>query len=158
MKIENAQIATIDLEIQIDAPVETVWTALAEEIQHWWPEEFYAGGIAGQRKVQMEIEPGGRMYESWDEGGGLLWGHIVNVIPNQTLQLLGELFPAWGGPANWFGTWQLSAHEGGTKLNYSESTLGVVTESGMADKSTGWEFLLASFKAHVEGSEKPTWG
>lgn len=35
-----------------------------------WPEEFYAGGEPEKRRYHLETKPGGRMYESWEGGGG----------------------------------------------------------------------------------------
>ena len=157
MTLENARIANLTMSITINAPVESVWTALTAHMNDWWPDSFFGGGEAGQRAVVLECEPGGKMFERWETGGGLVWGNVVTIDPNKTLQILGHQFPNWGGPSSWFGTWDLSAVDGGTKLEFSESAVGRLSEGYVDDKDKGWKFLWASLKAHLEGSEPPVW-
>lgn len=153
----QAQISEINMETDINASPDKVWKALTENIGDWWPNEFYAGGEAGKRNYIMEATPGGRMGETWDTGGGVLWGTVVTVEPSVRLQVLGVLFPNWGGPAQCYGTWELTATDGGTRLSYSESALGHVTEEGTAEKTQGWKFLWQVMKAYIEGKPAPEW-
>lgn len=150
MNVENAKIAQISQEVVIKAPPESVWKALTTNIGEWWPADFYAGGEAGARTFELEPRPGGRMSEKWDSGGGVLWGTVVTVDPNVRLQVLGSLFPNWGGPSQWFGTWDLAGGGGCTTLTFSETTMGKVTEAGMADKDEGWRFLWNALKEYLE--------
>ena len=157
MSIQPANIANLTMEISIDAAPERVWRALTEQIGAWWPNEFYAGGNAGSRDFHIEAHPGGRMFESWDDGGGVLWGTVVTVKAAQQLQVLGAIFPNWGGPVQSYATWDLEAAEDGTLLKFDEHMLGNVSAAGLEDKDKGWTFLWAALKAHVEGSNPPQW-
>ncbi len=157
MTDENARIGTIAMKIDIAASPEQVWQSLTTDIGQWWPDAFYAGGKPGARRYTLEPHPGGRMCEEWEDGGGVLWGTVVTASPAEKLQVLGLLFPEWGGPANCFGTWELSANESGTTLAYSETTMGRVSDANLAEKDKGWQFLWRCLKAHVEGTEAPQW-
>lgn len=157
MDIQAAQIATVTMEISIAAPRQKVWRALTADIGKWWPADFYTGGADNERDFLIETKPGGRMYEHWDSGGGLLWGTVVNVNPERSLQVLGHVFPDWGGPTEWFGSWTLEESGGTTTLKFSESAIGRLSTESMADKDKGWRFLWASLKAHIEGKPAPDW-
>ncbi len=157
MDINNAEIAQFSLETVIDASPERVWAALTDDIGKWWPAEFYAGGVNGARNFVLETHPGGRMFEQWDNGGGVLWGTVICAEPNARLQVLGAVFPNWGGPTQWFGTWELESQDNGTLLKFSESDVGRVSDAGVAEKDKGWTFLWNSMKAFVEGGTPPVW-
>lgn len=157
MSVEPAQIANLTLETRIDAPANVVWETLTDRIGEWWPAEFYAGGEPGNRDFHLEARPGGMMYESWGDGGGLLWGTVVTVNPSSTLQMLGNVFPDWGGPTQFYATWELKEEGGVTTLRFSESGVGQVSDASTAEKDKGWTFLWATLKAHVEGTDKPAW-
>ena len=126
------------MELNIDVTPEKLWQVLTRQIGEWWPNEFYAGGQDGKRNFLLETNPGGRMYEEWDNGGGVLWGTVICSDPGSRLQILGSLFPNWGGPSQWYGTWDLKANETGTTLTFSETAMGKVSESGTAEKDKGW--------------------
>jgi uncharacterized protein YndB with AHSA1/START domain len=158
MSQSPAEINQLTLETDIAAAPERVWRALTENIGDWWPAEFFAGGNPGSRHYVLEAKPGGRMYETWDDGGGVLWGTVVTAQPNCALQVLGTVFPNWGGPNLWYGSWNLEEKDGGTKLTFSESAMGKVSPSHIDQKTTGWTFLWNCLKAHVEGSDAPVWG
>ena len=157
MSAQKAEIAEINMEIQIAAPPSKVWIALTENIGEWWPAEFYAGGEAGKRTFSLETTPGGRMFEAWDDGGGILWGTVFTVNPNIQLQLLGNLFPNWGGPSAAYGTWDLKPHRDGTTLCYNETAVGRIVDPQLAEKDKGWQFLHRTLKAYVEGAPLPAW-
>ena len=157
MSKQNAEIGQITMELDIDATPERVWQALTDDIDHWWPAEFYAGGEHGKRRFVLEAQPGGRMYEQWDYGGGVLWGTVICADPNTLLQVVGFSLPNWGGPSQSYNTWELKANGNGTTLIFSESTLGRVTDSSLAEKDQGWNFLWLTLKAHLEDQPPPQW-
>jgi len=145
------------METDIAASPDAVWTALTDNIGAWWPAEFYAGGEDGKRHFLLEAKPGGRMYEEWNDGGGILWATVYAVEPGRRLQVSGLSFPNWGGPSQWFGTWELSEQDGGTRLRFSEHAMGRVSDGYGADKVKGWEYLWDVLKANVENKPAPEW-
>ena len=156
--MSTAEQATgVRLEIHIAASTEATWRALTDGIGEWWPAEFYIGGEAGKRSYHLEAKPGGRMYEEWEDGGGLLWGQVFTVIPQKMLQVVGHTFPQWGGPTLLFGTWSLEETEAGTTLRFEDDTLGVSSDADTAEKQKGWVYLMGTLKAHIEGTTPPVW-
>lgn len=151
------RISELTMELTIDAGPADVWTALTDTIGDWWPAEFYAGGSAGARRFLLEARPGGRMAEEWDDGGGVLWATVVTVEPVSRLQVVGYAFPNYGGPSQWFGTWELDAVDGATRLRFSEHAIGRVTDNYVTEKDKGWRFLWSVLKARLEGQAPPAW-
>ena len=148
----------IEMETHIAASPATVWRALTDNIGDWWPAEFFIGGEAGKRRYVLEATPGGRVYEEWDDGGGMLWGQVWTVMPEKLLQVSGHTFPDWGGPLVSFLSYRLEATDGGCTLRFSERILGHSTDANNADRKKGWTYLYAEvLKAHVEGRPIPQW-
>ncbi|MEM9226927.1 MAG: hypothetical protein AAGA45_03075, partial [Verrucomicrobiota bacterium] len=58
-------------------------------------------------------------------------------------------------PSQWYGTWRLEPLGDGTKVTFTEATLGHVSDAGQREKTSGWEFLSACLKAHLQGDSKP---
>jgi len=152
------RVGSVSVEVTIEATPETVWQALTNDIGEWWPQDFYAGGTAGERRFALEAEAGGRMYESWGDGGGVLWGTVVCVEPERTLQVLGNQFPNWGGPTQWYGTWTLSKSGKGTRLDFAEAVVGTVSDEALREKRQGWQHLWATLKSYLEHTPAPAWG
>jgi uncharacterized protein YndB with AHSA1/START domain len=150
MNKNPAEYGEVVVETNIQASPHEVWQALTENIGHWWPADFYAGGEDGKRSFSIEAKPGGLMKETWSNGGGVLWGTVICANPGVQLQVLGALFPNWGGPSQWFGSWDLSASGTGTKLRFSESTVGRIADAGLGEKQEGWEFLGNALKEYAE--------
>ena len=153
MSSPSANIGEITLQIDIDAGAADVWDALVSRIDAWWPQDFYTGGDAGKRGFTLEAEPGGRMFEHWGDGGGVLWGTVVTVDPQKSLQVAGHLFPNFGGPSLWYGTWSLEANGPKTRLTFSESSVGRVSDEGLKQKDEGWKFLCDALRQHVESRQ-----
>ncbi len=157
MATQPAQIRTLTLQIMIDAAPAAVWQGLTDDIGRWWPADFYSGGEPGQRGFTLDAAPGGQMVETWDNGGGVLWGTVVAMDPQQSLRVLGHLFPGWGGPSQWYGSWTLQAAGKQTQLEFSETSMGLLSDDGLEETTKGWEYLWRNLKAHVEGQPAPAW-
>ena len=144
----------ITVETRIAASPETVWRALTENIDEWW--KGYGGGEEGRRSFHLDARPGGKMYEQYDDGGGLLWGTVCTVMPQAKLQVVGHNFPEWGGPNLWFGTWQLEAADDGCRLRFTEHSIGEISDIWQARHQEGWSYLFDGvLKAHLEGRPLP---
>jgi uncharacterized protein YndB with AHSA1/START domain len=154
-KTETA--AAVRLEVRIDAPRERVWQALTTDFAAWWPgESFNVGGAAAQMRLEPHL--GGRMYEDWGDGQGLMWGQVVGLHRPERLYLVGDSFPEWGGPARSYMTWHLEADGEGTLVRFAESQLGERSPADRADKEKGWTFLVEQrLKAYLEGRPLPAW-
>ena len=97
------------------------------------------------------------MVETWEGGGGVLWGTVICVDPQVLLQVLGSLFPNWGGPSASYGTWELTPHSNGTTLKFSHSAVGRIADPNLGEQDKGWQFLCQTLKAYAEGASLPVW-
>ena len=155
---EAALIYDLAFEVRIAAAPDVVWRALTSDIGRWWPAPFCCGGGQGPPRFTLEAKPGGRMFEDWGSGDGLLWATVVQVQQGKRLDVCGATGPAWGGPSTWFGTFELTADGGATRLRFTESAFGRVTEASQREKEKGWRFLFeGALRAHAEGKAPPTW-
>jgi uncharacterized protein YndB with AHSA1/START domain len=142
-------IGQVELEIPVEAPRERVWKAFVEEIGQWWLKDFYAGPNA--QAFVLEPRLGGRMYEDWGDGAGLLWYTVIGIDPPRSLDLAGHLTPAFGGPAKTYLRIAFEEDGGRTRLKISDSIFGRVTPASAEQFRAGWEMLFGQgLKAWVE--------
>jgi len=127
------------LEIEIAAPVARVWKALTDQVSSWWHPGFSRKGA-----VAFVIEPhvGGRVYEDWGDGQGLLWYTVMGVAKNEMLLLVGDLDTRHRGPARLHTTFRLRAEGKGTVLRLEECAFGQVDETMRKSLAAGWQVLL----------------
>jgi len=142
-------VAEVVVEVEIDAPAEKVWEGLTGDVTGWWPRDFYAGAEA----TSFAIEPvlGGRMYEDWGDGQGLIWAMVTGVSRGKMLQLSGELTKDFGGPSRNIMKIELSEDGGTTKLRLTDCIFGRVAEKGAESMDSGWAYLMGDcLKPFVE--------
>lgn len=136
----------IELEIGIAAAPADVWHALIHDTTFWWPRDFYTGPAKG-----FHIEPhlGGKVYEDWGDGNGMVWYQVFGINPGTSLDLSGFLAVPYG-PAVTLLHIELAPGAAGTVLKLSDSTIG---EGGTgASKSDGWKQIFeGGLKAYIEG-------
>jgi len=139
-------------EVRIEASPARVWRALVAETGKWWPAGFYARAEA--KAMVFEARLGGRQYEDWGDGQGLLWAEVVGIKENELLLTAGELFPEYGGPARLLTTYTLRADGDGTILRLRDCAFGAVGEKLAKSLDSGWKTLIAgALKPYVEGTK-----
>jgi len=150
IRILDARVALIELEIQIAAPRPRVWQAIVDETSLWWRKDFYVG----KKPKGMVFEPqvGGRMFEDWGGGAGVLWGTIFAIAPEHSFDLRGEISPAFGGPRTWQLHAELKEKSRGTLVALTNSVIGKIDEEGAQSLRDGWEMLFgdSGLKGFVE--------
>jgi uncharacterized protein YndB with AHSA1/START domain len=133
------------MELPIHAPKAKVWKALVEDTSFWWPRNFYTNTAA--KSFHIEPRLGGRMYEDWGHGQGLIWYNVFGVDAPNSIHLQGHLVPPYG-PAQSLLVLRLSETNGMTTLSLSDSTIGNASD---CDKLAGWKELFeTAFKPFVE--------
>ena len=133
---------TLKLEFFIEASRSTIWRALTTELGSWWP-DFSLMGPEGSI-IKLENAPGGRMFEEWPDGGGLLWGVVAILKPEELLQMTGDLFPDWGGPAYMYRTYRLHNEDGHCRFEFEECSMGTLSESTLASLEEGWSTIFGN--------------
>jgi uncharacterized protein YndB with AHSA1/START domain len=141
----------VELEVEIHAPSRRVWAALVDDTRGWWRKDFYAL----EDPVGMFLEPkaGGRLYEANQAGGEVLWATVIAVNPGRSLDFVGHLTAAYGGPTMTMLHLELEESGEGTLLKLSDSLLGRVDEGTAAEMKKGWWQLFGEgLKPYVESS------
>lgn len=148
-QLMDARIALVALEIEIDAPRERVWSALVKETSLWWRKDFYVQASA--RGMVFEDHIGGRLYEDWGEGSGVVWGTVIALDRGRSFDLVTQSALAWGGPRTSMLRVELADRGTRTTLKLTDSIHGRVDESGASSLHEGWTLLFAEgLKPFVE--------
>jgi DNA-binding transcriptional ArsR family regulator len=135
----------VELEIAIAAPPSAVWRALVDRTEAWWPRDFYTGPAKG---FHIEARIGGRVFEDWGDGAGVIWYHVFGMKPEVSLDLQGAMGVPFG-PAMTLLHLELAVHDSGTLLKVSDSTLG--RGGGRNEKLEGWRQVFSDgLKTFVE--------
>ena len=144
----------IHQEIHIMAPAERVWQALTAETVAWWPRDFYVG--TKPRGFQVEPRVGGRVFEDWGDGEGVLWATVNVFRKGEELQWVGDLSPDFGGPARSITSFKLVAAGEGTRLEFRDSPYGALDEKALGNLESGWKWLLEDcFKPYAQDGKHP---
>jgi len=137
----------VELEIDIAAAPAAVWRALTEQTTLWWPRDFYTGPAQG---FHMEPRIGGRVFEDWGNGAGVIWYEIFALNPGVSLDLHGCMGIPYG-PAVTLLHLELSPQPDGTRLKVSDTTIG--TPGNPSEKTEGWyQIFRDGLKRHVEAA------
>ncbi len=124
--------------------------AFVRTISEWWPARPYSIGQDKVASVTFERVLGGRVYETWEDGHEVTWGHITHWDPPAGFTMTWELLSAVTevelqfrqvGPAL---TRVELEHRGWEHLT-EEDVAAISAVPGGYDK--GWETILAAFAA-----------
>lgn len=140
---------SFELEVFIAATRDRVWRAISTEASAWWPEDF----ATSERTQRFVIEPelGGRAFEDFGGGQGLVWYTVIGVDTGRELILAGHLLPPFGGPATTGLRLTLSAQEDGTLLKIRDDRFGIL---GGESPIEGWRTVFDSGLRHyLEANE-----
>jgi uncharacterized protein YndB with AHSA1/START domain len=153
----ESRVFQIQIEVEILARREKVWKALVEKTTKWWPKDFYAGKEA--KSFSIEARLGGLMYEDWGEGAGLVWYTVIGLDPPRSIDLAGQLTPAFGGPATTMLRIALDeADEKRTILKLTDALVGRFGDGSEQNKRDSWMRLfgegLKPFVEKARGGER----
>jgi Activator of Hsp90 ATPase homolog 1-like protein len=90
----------------------------------WWPVQPFSAGKDRVRDVTIEQRPGGRVYETWDDGTEVAWGTVT----------------AWEPPIRFVMTWALTP--AATEVEFTFAVLGPALTRVMVEHR-GWDALSA---------------
>jgi uncharacterized protein YndB with AHSA1/START domain len=133
-------------EIQVDAPIETTFEALLEQLG---PENE-----TPEQKMPMKLEawPGGRWYRDLADGNGHFWAHVQAIKRPTLLEFTGPLFMSYGVVSNL--QYRLSESRGGTLIKFHHKAFGLIQDEHRKGVSTGWGSINQRIKARAEVGAK----
>jgi uncharacterized protein YndB with AHSA1/START domain len=129
-------------EIQVDAPIETTFETLLEQIgpENETPEH--------KMPMQLEAWPGGRWYRDLGDGNGHFWGHVQAIKRPTLLEITGPLFMSYGVISNL--QYRLSESKGGTLIKFHHKAFGLIQEEHRKGVSQGWSQINGRVKSKAE--------
>lgn len=149
----NETVHTLDIrkEIFIEAPIETAFAAVLEEIG---PGSQLPDGRAFPMKV--EPWPGGRWYRDLGEAGGHpcghWWGHVQVIKAPTLLELTGPM--PMSAPALNHVQYRLKAEGAGTRLSLVHRAMGLIPADMREGMPEGWLHGLKRMKEVAERRAK----
>ncbi len=138
-KIMETRAIQIELEIPIEASRERVWDALTNEVNDWWLPDFRVSGKP--ERVVFEPRVGGGLYEDAGNGAGLLWFTVVSLKPQESMHLVGQICPPFGGPATAMLYLVLEERGSETLLKITNALVGHVSDDAVDSIESGWRYL-----------------
>ncbi|MFN3149742.1 SRPBCC family protein [Bremerella sp.] len=141
--------ASYEMEVAIAATPERVWEAIAAESSAWWPMDF----VTSERTQRFVIEAtlGGRAFEDFGDGDGLVWYTVIGVDTGRELILAGHLLPPFGGPATTALRITVSAQADGTRLKIRDDRFGMI---GGESPVEGWRIVFdGGLRNYLESSQ-----
>ena len=138
---------TIEQEVRVDAPIETTFEALLEQLG---PKNETGEGAPFPMKV--EARPGGRWYRDLGNDNGHLWAHVQAIKRPTLLEFAGPLFLSHPVANNV--QYRLSADGDGTRIVFRHSCLGPVPDEQRAGMDRGWAHMLQVARTIAEGKRK----
>ena len=145
---ERSRVAEVVVEVSVAASLGRTWASLTEDMGAWWPDGFYTNERA--KRFVLEPELGGRGYEDWGDGEGLVWFTVAGLERGRNLQCVGDLLPEFGGPGRVFTRYELEPDSKGCRVRLHQVAYGHLSESMEASSTEGWGLLLGALKAHAE--------
>lgn len=145
----NAVIKETVVEVAINAPRDRVWHAMLNEMSLWWPKDCLA--LDGAEKMEFEPWAGGRQFVTNAQGHQILWGQVLMIIPQETIDIVGYTMPQYGGPSTWM--WRMAVAdgaEGGTNFSLTNSIVGRADEESIGGTIEGWTAIFAGLKEYCE--------
>ena len=108
-------------EIRVDAPLETTFAALLDQLG---PHNL--GEADKPMPMKLEARPGGRWYRDLGNDDGHLWGHVQAIRRPTLLEITGPLFMSFAVASNV--QYRLKAVDGGTLITLRHSILGMIPD------------------------------
>lgn len=107
------------------------------------------------RDFTLEATLGGRLYEDWGEGQGVVWATVVGLEEGRLLELAGSMGIEGARAVHGIVHIELVASRGSkTTLSLSHHIMGEVTVDDQQDYENGWQDLLNRLRRYVESAEQ----
>lgn len=147
--------AAIRKTIDVKAPVDRAFAVFAARMGEWWHKEHSLAQGKKQVDVVIEPRPGGRWYETADDGSEYEWGKVISYDPPHRLVLAWQLTREFVYDPDFETTVEVRFEETaeGTRVHFEHRDLermgadAIETFEGM---DGGWGMLLDLFRAKAE--------
>jgi uncharacterized protein YndB with AHSA1/START domain len=130
---------SIELEVEIDAPPNVVFSAFTRDVAAWWGEPYL---ICPERAIDIVMDPflGGSFYEVWGGGDGACWAKVTQMRRYEVIELRGPL--GMSGAVNGVIRIEFEDLDNGTRVKLRHQAAGYIEDSTEARYIDGWKDLL----------------
>jgi uncharacterized protein YndB with AHSA1/START domain len=128
-----------------------VFEAITRNIQAWWGKPY----LQSPNIKVLILEPmiGGRFYEDWRDGQGVLWATVTLLKQDRLVELTRPI--AMSGVAHGIVRFELTEEGDATRVKLSHRAIGEVGKDDEAGYTTGWHDLVCvRLKAFVESGTR----
>lgn len=136
---------TITQQIQVNAPLETTFAAVLEEMG-----SRNEGPDGTPMPMKLEAKPGGRWYRDLGDDDGHLWGHVQAIKRPTLLEIAGPLFMSYAVVSHL--QYRLTEADGGTLVTFTHSSMGLIPEDHRTGLASGWKPLLERIRKRAENA------
>ena len=143
LELPTDHLLHIHHEIDIDAPIATVWQAVLEEIG-----PAFVGGDGKPMNLKLEAWPGGRWYRDLGNNTGHLWGHVQVIKPPALLELYGPTMMSYAAISHV--QYRLTEQGKGTRLSFTHRAMGEIDPKHREGLSQGWRKINEKIKEQAE--------
>jgi len=148
---------TVVNEVVIGAARDAVWQAATAEVGHWWNPDHTISGDASL--LSINAQPLGCFCERFGDNAGVVHMQVTMVNPGVIMRLTGGLGPLGLMGVSGNMTWELDAHEGGTKVTFTYA-VGGYQPGGLESIAAPVDAVIGEalwrLKDYVEADEQET--
>lgn len=144
--LESLENLTLNItqEIHVDAPVETTFAALLEQLS---TANEHPDGTP--MPMKLEPRPGGRWYRDLGGDNGHWWGTVQAIKRPTLLEINGPMFMSYPAVNNV--QYRLSESKGGTLIVFRHAGFGLIAEDHKKGVHTGWSYIHELVRKRAEG-------
>jgi uncharacterized protein YndB with AHSA1/START domain len=134
---------TITQEIHVNAPIETTFTSLLEQLTS---ASEHPDGTP--MPMKMEPRPGGRWFRDLGGDNGHYWGTVQAIKRPTLLEIAGPLFMSYPVANNV--QYRLSEVPGGTLIRFRHSAFGLIQDEHKKGVNLGWSYIHEQARQRAE--------
>lgn len=147
-ELRQSHTVCIQVSAEIDEHVATVWNCFLNDIGEWWAmAKFNATGGT----MHLEPRAGGRLYEVAPSGHQLLWGTVMEILPQQRLFIHAAMGAPYAPACITLYQFNFESNGTGTRVSIRDDLFGNVDEKTSHSMTQGWTKLLNDgLKRYIE--------
>lgn len=154
---DQAQLQHMEIKqsVTIQAERSKVFASLTDDIGYWWGAPYLIGPESvGERDVILEPKLDGRLYESWGNGEGAVWGRVSYFEKDDSLEIVGTIGMSGAIHGKVAILLKDSSEGRACDVELTHVAVGFLGPQTRESYDGGWVDLLGRLKAYVEEGKK----
>jgi uncharacterized protein YndB with AHSA1/START domain len=152
-KTDRIELASVEIEqeVAVAAAPQHVYECFMNDIARWWSASWVMGG-PNTVGLLIEAQPGGRLLESWKDGGGCVWATVQSISPGRMINFSIPDGVMWSGPGMFKLSFEADEAGTGTLLKLSHYCFTMYSEDAHSGYVQGWTELIGTrLRDYAEG-------